>query len=213
MQHLSKSLPMFNVRALANLSFLDTFIVVILKELNCFVSHGNGRLIEPLLAPLHALSASICIALGLFDKAHGRIEGVLNKEGGLGNGKLPSIYALSEMMWSQLVQICMICPSSSAPFNCSNSLGTLSPLLPNDILKFHHKIASQIAGNGIVLWGIKLCGDCHMNMVAPCIKAKHHSEWERAALQIFADRSLNAGDGKNETGTFDIRVHHVELLP
>jgi hypothetical protein len=189
----SKFPPMFDARALANLSFLDKCIVVILKELNRFVSRGNGRLIESLLAPLHALSASICIAQGSFDKAHGRIEGILNKEVGLGDWKLPSIYALSEMIWSQLVQIRMICPSSSAPLNRSNSSG---PSLPDDILRFHHEIASQIVGNGIVLWGLKLRGDCHMNIMSPCIKARHRSEWKRAVSQIFADRPVNAGDGK-----------------
>jgi hypothetical protein len=206
----SKSPPMFDARARANLSFLDTFIVGILKELNRFSTRGNGQLIELLIAPLHALSASICVALGSFEKAHVRLEHVLNKEVGSGDRKLPSIYALSEILWSQVVQIRMICPSSSAPLNYArNSTGTLStPLLPNEILTSHHEIASRIVGNGIALWGVTLRGDCHMNIVSPCINAKHRIEWEKVASQIFSDRLVNAEPSPVE---FNICNPHPDL--
>ena len=49
--------------------------------------------------------------LGSLDKVHVRLEQVLNKE----VGSQPSLYALSDILWSQLVQLCIICPSVLAP--------------------------------------------------------------------------------------------------
>ena len=66
------------------------------------------------MAPLYAISTTISVALGSIDKAHVRLEYVLNKDTGSTVGKeQPSLYALSEMIWSQLVQIRMFCPPSS----------------------------------------------------------------------------------------------------
>ena len=189
----SKSPPKFDTRSLANLSFLDTFIVGILRELNRNGKCNGGGIIEVLIGPLHALSASICVALGSTEKAHTRLEHFLNKERGVGDCEAPSMYALSEMMWSQYVQLRMLCPSTSSPLNyVGDSAGSLLsvPKLSDDILRCHQHVASRIAGNCIVLWGVKLRGDCHMNIVSPSMNGNHRRAWVKMASQIFTGQGL-----------------------
>ena len=169
----------------------------IIKELN-----RSGRSVEPLMAPLYALSASICVALGSFEKAHLRLEHVLNKESGSSTSQ-PSIYALSELMWSQLLQIRMICPSYSVPLQCTGNVADRlgKPSLPDEILGPHNEMASRIVGNGIFLHGVKLRGDSHMNIISPCFNQMQCKEWDKTAMQIFTNHPIIEADGSQVDGT------------
>jgi len=195
---LQKLPPKFDARALANVSSLDIFIVGIIKELNRFGRRSNDRFIEPLLAPLYAISATICVALGSFEKAHLRLEQVLNKEVVSSVKKHPSIYALSEMIWSQLVQIRMICPSYYIPLKRTGIVDGMPSKLsvPDEIIGTHHEIASRIVENGIFLWGVQLRGDSHMNIISPCFNQTHCKEWEKVATLIFIDHPLIETNGR-----------------
>ena len=205
--------PKFDSRAHANVSSLDNFIVGILRELNRFGRlRSNGRFNESLMTPLYALSATICVALGSFEKAHQRLTNLLV---GSSARKSPSMYALSEMIWSQLVQIRMICPSYSVPLKYtdkSNRLG--KPTVPDEIIGTHHEIASRVVGNGIFLWGVKLRGDSHMNIMSPCFNPMHCEEWVKAATHIFIERPRIDADGhEGEQTLSEIGFHISDPYP
>lgn len=174
-----KTSSKFDARARANLSTLENFIVGIIKDLNRFGrSRRSSQLVEPLLALLYALSTTISVALGSFDKAHVRLEHVLNKE----VEEQPSLYALSDLMWSQLVQLRSLCPLYSAPLDTSD---IVPKSLPDQITKSHHELAHHIVESGVFLWGVKLRGDLHMNIISPCFNKNHCTEWEKVASEIF----------------------------
>lgn len=197
-----KSTMALDTRAFASVTSLDKCVVGILKELNRGVgTNDNERgLLEVLLAPLHSLSASICITLRSFEKAHDRLGRLLSDEISSYDKKRPTVYALSEMVWSQLVQIRMLCPHSSVPLkNVVRTTGALNEpsMLPHDILIFHREIASKIVGYGIWLWGITLRGNTHMNIISPCFNRKCCIEWERLRAQIFTvDHPQKVCDGR-----------------
>jgi len=94
----------------------------------------------------------------------------------------------------------MLCPSTSSPLNyAGDSAGSLLsvPKLSDDILRCHQQVASRIAGNSIVLWGVKLRGDCHV--VSPSMNANNRRAWVKMASQIFGGQGLpviNAKDYK-----------------
>ena len=186
---LRKLPPRFDARARANVSSLDKFIVEILKELSRFSRRGNRKsLIEPLMTPLYGLSATISVSLGSFDKAFVRLEHVLNKEGGSSSVmNQMSLFTLSEMIWSQLLQIRMLCPSYTDPLNptTTKSNNLVKSTLPTHIVDSHLELATQIVGNGISLWGVKMRADSHMNIISPCLNQVHCSEWEKASRHIF----------------------------
>jgi len=185
-----KASPKFDARARANLSTLDNFIVGIIKDLNRFGrSRGYSQLVEPLLAPLYTLSTTISVALGSFDKAHVRLEHVLSKE----VEEKPSLYALSDLIWSQLVQLRVLCPSYSTPLDTSDAISKQMSL-PDRITKPHHELAHRIVENGIFLWGVKLRGDSNMNIISPCFNKNHCMEWEKAATQIFTYHEGSSGE-------------------
>jgi len=199
--------PKFDARALANVTSLDNFITGILKELSRYGRRRSGKFIEPLMAPLYALTSTIGVALGSVEKARLRLEHVLNKESGgssSNNGKLPSLYALSEMIWSQLVQIRMICPSRSVSLKLTTDKAGNGPgklTLPNETLESHLEIASRIVGNGVFLWGVKLCGDSHMDIITPCFNQTHCNEWEKVATKVFEQHPLiEAAHGEGSGG-------------
>mmetsp|Transcript_19555 Transcript_19555/g.42516 ORF Transcript_19555/g.42516 Transcript_19555/m.42516 type:complete len:462 (-) Transcript_19555:209-1594(-) len=200
--------PKLDSRAIANISSLDTFIVGILKELNRYGSRSNGRFAESLMTPLYALSATICVAIGSFEKAHQRLFNLLTGS----SAKKDAMYAFSEMIWSQLVQIRMVCPSYSVPLmikDSDNSNRVDKPTLPDEILGTHHEIASHVAENGIFLWGVKLRGDSHMNVMSPCVNQMHCKEWEKLAKNIFEEHPLQEADGQGAEQTLSKVEFHI----
>jgi hypothetical protein len=133
---------------------------------------------------------------------------LLSNEISSNDKRRPSVLALSEMIWSQLVQIRMLCPHSSVPLKhvARTTTGTLNEpsLLPHDILIFHREIASKIVGYGIWLWGITLRGDTHMNIISPCFNRKHCAEWEQLRAQILTeDHPQEEGGGRFEIDDCD----------
>ena len=203
--HREKLPPKLDARAFASLSSLDTCISEIIKELNRFGRCGNGRVVELLMAPLYAISTTISVALGSIDKAHVRLEYVLNKDTGSTVGKeQPSLYALSEMIWSQLVQIRMFCPPSSMNIIIDNSTSIMSKISPT-----HREVASRIVSNGIFLWGVKLRGDAHMNICSPCFNQSHCAEWEKVVAKIFTNNPLVQ---QSSTLSFNISDPYPEEL-
>ena len=205
--------PKYDARAHANLSILDSFIKGIIKELSRFGRRDNRqRLVEPLMTPLYALSTTLDVMLGSLDKAHVRLEQVLNKE----VGSQPSLYALSDILWSQLVQLRIMCPSVLAPLamTTGNSTDVMlqQPLLPDDIIQTHREVASRIVNNGVLLWGVKLHGDSHMNIISPCFNQNHCLEWEKVATQIFKRHPLEvkaSGDREIESPSSITAEFHI----
>ncbi len=204
----------FDARAFANVSSLDKCMIGILKELNRVGTHGDGRLLhEILLSPLHALSTTICIAQGLIEKANARLEHLLIDDTFSKDKKRPTVYALSEMIWSQVVQLRMHCTQSDVSLNYVGALpGAFNneSLLPDAILTFHCEIASRIIRNGLRLWGVTLRGDTHMNIISPCFNREHCKEWEKVAAQIFIEH--DQVDSELSTLEFHLPNPYSELI-
>ena len=185
-----KSSLELDARAFADLASLDKCTTGIFNDLNRVRTHGKSRpaLLELLVAPLFTLSATISIAQGSFEKANARLENLLVHDRSLNDKKRPTMYAFSEMIWSQLVQIRMLCPPSgdSLKYIGTKAVEFDKPSLSDTILMLHNDIASKICGYGIFLWGVSLRGDTHMNMTSPSFNRKHCDEWENVSTQIFA---------------------------
>ena len=109
----------------------------------------------------------------------------------------------------------MICPSYSVPLKYtdkSNRLG--KPTVPDEIIGTHHEIASRVVGNGIYLWGVKLRGDSHMNIMSPCFNQTHCEEWVKAATHIFTERPrINADGHEGEQTLSEIGFHISDPYP
>ena len=215
-----KSSLALDARAFANVTSLDKCMIGILNELNRVGTHGDGRALhEILLSPLHTLSTAICIAQGLIEKANARLEQLLIDDSFSKDKKRPTVYALSEMIWSQVVQIRMLFPQSDISVKYVGALpGAFNnkSSLPDAILTFHCEIASRVIRNGLCLWGVTLRGDTHMNIVSPCFNRKHCKEWEKVAAQIFIEHpqvdSRSAIECEPSTMEFHLPNPYSELI-
>ena len=86
------------------------------------------------------------------------------------------------------------------------------PFLPDDIIQTHREVASRIVNNGVVLWGVKLHGDSHMNIISPCFNQNHCLEWEKVATQIFKRHPLEveaSGDREIESPSSTTVEFHI----
>ena len=151
-------LPAFDSRRRLDLLALDKFIVEIIKDIRRYGRNqekcGN---VESLLAPVIALSTAICVSLGLFDKAQMRLENTLNSKCKFKGEEAPSIQVISGMLWSQLVQIRMNCPS----FHHSICLDTEKGLsnLHSTIIEANGELSSSAIASGTIICGFSSCGD------------------------------------------------------
>ena len=187
--------PNLDFRSLANLSSLDKFIVGVLKELQSFSLHHYERgLMASLLAPVRALTVAIPIALGSFDKAQLRIEHALNageiavhkfgskRHSDQATGRAtPSMNALSEILWSQLVELRMTCPSyAQKPLFNISSVGK-EVLLPSKVVECHREIAARIIEYDVFLRSVKLRGD----LAVTCVSPVNQTVWQDVATHVF----------------------------
>lgn len=145
-------------RRCLDLSYIDIFIVEMIKDIK---RHGRKTIkctnIEYLLSPLCAVSASICVYLKAFDKAQLRLENAINSKKISSHCEALSINVISQLLWSQLVHLRMICPSYHHSMDLKADKDTTS--LPDGVYEIHNEIASRIFNYGIILGGLDACGD------------------------------------------------------
>jgi len=149
-------LAAFDSRTYADLSCLSKFILGMLKDLS---THDNLDDMAFLTSPLYSLCAAIYCAQGEWHKSQIRLENVVGKTVGSGH---PSLFALSQRLWCQVVQLRLLCP----PPESLRKKGTAVSRIAET-----QKTASVIIGNGVDLQDIKLPGDA---LVAPSLVSQQN---------------------------------------
>ena len=180
----------FDPRTCADLSCLSRFILGMLKDLS---THDNLDNMAFLTSPLYSLCAAIYCAQGEWHKSQIRLENAVGKTVGSGH---PSLFALSQRLWSQVIQLRLLCP----PPESLQEIGT--PV--SRIAGTHQKIASIIIDNGVALRDIKLPGDA---LVAPSLASQQNV----IHLQLVV-RQLNSTQRANGISRLDFTEEaHQEL--
>ena len=175
---------------------LDNCIIGILKELNkSSQKNERGELVELLVTPLHAVSVGISMAVGMVEKAQSKVMYALSK-GTICRG-VPSLYAMSSLLWSQLVQINITFPAYSTPLRQKDTL----PSLPNETITSHQNIVSTLCEHGVILNSIALPGDSQITTSPLCTKgskAEYIAVWEEVKRAII-ERYLHSDQRENIT--------------
>ena len=188
--------PTHDMRSIANLTCLDKCIVGILKDLNkSSQKNERGELIELLVTPLHALSVGISMEVGMVDKAQMKLGYALST-GRIHRG-VPSLFAMSSTLWSQLVQIHITFPDTSVLH-----YEHIFPSLAKDVITSHQDIVSRIFDLGVILHSIILPGDFQVTtslLSTQGSKDQYKAVWEDAKREIYSQRSVH--DVRTETVT------------
>eukprot|EP00956_Cyclotella_meneghiniana_P030779 scaffold78549_cov98-Cyclotella_meneghiniana.AAC.1 len=196
-------------RSCLDLSSIDIFIVEMVKDIK---RHGRKTIkctnIECLLSSLYAISASICIYLKAFDKAQLRLENAINSKKVSSHREALSINVISELLWSQLVHLRMICPSYHHSVDPKAVENTTS--LPDSVSEIHDEIASRIFNNCIIIGGLDACGD--RSIVSSAV-GNHHErqQWQNLVSLAFQQYHSYESTSVKPFEEFDISYPKVKL--
>jgi len=192
-----KSQPKHDMRTIANMICLDKCIVGILKDLNkSSQKNEKGELVELLVTPLHALSVGISMAVGMVDKAQMKLGYALSK-GRIHRG-VPSIYAMSSILWGQLVQIHITFPAYTSALRYEHMI----PSLAKDAITSQRDIVSRLFEHGVILHSIALPGDYQITtslLSTKGSKDQYKAVWEDVKREIYAQRSVQEGQTESVT--------------
>ena len=99
--------------------------------------------LELIITPLHAAHVSLASTMRMYDKAQQGLEALLASNE---DNDMPSLSALSELLWSQLIQL-----ESSLPRRCddSNRETTRSFDIPPETLRRHEVIADNVVAREV----------------------------------------------------------------
>ena len=168
-------LAAFDSRTCADLSCLSKFILGMLKDLG---THDNLDDRAFLTSPLYSLCATICCARGEWHKSQIRLENVLGKTVDSGH---PSLFALSQKLWSQLVQLRLLCPPPESLHEKGTAVSRIAET---------QKIASVVTDNGVDLQDIKLPGDA---LVAPSLVSQRNVRHLQSAIRQLSTTQRTNG--------------------
>eukprot|EP00986_Skeletonema_menzelii_P021261 scaffold33786_cov154-Skeletonema_menzelii.AAC.1 len=184
----NKCKPKHDLRSIANLTCLDKCIVGILKAVNkSSQENGIGELIELLLSPLHAISVGISMAVKMVDKTQMKLGYALSK--GRFHRGVPSMYAMSSMLWSQLIQLQLTFPAYTSAVRYEHII----PSLAKKHIDEHHEIVSRLFQHGVILHSIVLPGDCQITTSSLSTKGskdQYKAVWEEVKREIYAKYSV-----------------------
>ena len=190
-----KGLPKYDMRAIANMNYLDKCIVGILKGLNRFNKENREKdMIELLVSPLHALSVSLSIATGLVDKAQSKLCYALAK--GKTHSNIPSLFAISGVLWSQLIQIVVTFPGYNAALRYDHTI----PALADAVATAHQELVSRVFEFGVVPDNIVLPGD---NQITTSLwgtkgpKKTYKAKWENVRRIIYTQHESEKDQTKH----------------
>ena len=187
--------PKHDLRTIANLTCLDKCIVGILKTLNkSSQGNGTGEWIELLLSPLHAISVGISMAVKMMDKTQMKLGYVLSK--GRSHRGLPSMYAMSSMLWSQLIQLQLTFPAYTSQARYEH----LIPSLAKEVTDEHQDIVSRLFQHGVILHRIVLPGDFQITTSSLSTKGskdQYKAVWEEVKREIHAKYSVQEEQKEN----------------
>lgn len=186
--------PKQDMRTIANLTCLDKCIVGILKTLNKSRQEiGIREMTELLVTPLHAISVGISMTVRAVDKAQMKLCYALSI-GRIHRG-VPSIYAMSSMLWSQLIQLHFTLPTYTSALRYEH----MKLSLANDVISSHQDIVSRLFEHGVILHSVVLPGDCQIttsSLSTKWSKKKYKAVWEEVLGKIYSQHS---GQDQNET--------------
>jgi len=195
--------PKLDMRTIANMTCLDKCIVGILKALNkSSQENGTAELVELLLSPLHAISVAISMALRMVDKAQMKLGYALSK-GRIHRG-VPSMYAMSSILWSQLIQLQITFPAYTSALRYEHMI----PSLAKESITSHQDIVSRLFEHGVILHSIVLPGDHQITtslLSTKGSKDQYRAVWEDVKREIYAQRSVQE-DQKETVAELDLVV-------
>jgi hypothetical protein len=169
----------------------------VLKDLNkSGLKNESGEMIELLLTPLHTLSVSISMAVGMVEKAQTKLVHALGK--GRRYRGIPSLYAASGALWSQLLQLRMTFPDYASPLRRTDTI----PSLPNEIVASHQNVVHASFEQGVILRNIVLPGDFQLSTTLLSTKGsttKYTSMWEDIKREICSQRCAETGQREDVT--------------
>ena len=213
LNHGEKFMPGFDSRRRLDLLALDKFIVEVIKDIR---RHGRNQTkcgnIEPLLAPVSALSTAICVSLASFDKAQMRLENALNSKNKIQGQETPSLQVISAMLWSQFVHLRMNCPS----FDYLMSLDTdeWPGVLHSNIIERNGEFASSTISNGTIICGLSSCGDRPM-ISAAVSNSADRLQWQNLVSFAAENYPSNMNRFREErtlnNNNFEFNVSNPEL--
>ena len=198
-----KCQPKHDMRTIANMTCLDKCIVGILKALNkSSQENGTAELVELLTTPLHAISVAISMAVRMVDKAQMKLGYALSK-GRIHRG-VPSMYAMSSILWSQLIQLRITFPAYTSALRYEHMI----PSLAKESITSHQDVVSRLSEHGVILHSIVLPGDHQITtslLSTKGSKDQYKAVWEDVKREIYAQRSVQE-DQKEAVAELDLVV-------
>ena len=138
----------------------------------------------------------------------------LNSTAAINPDNALSVYALSEILWAQLVCLRITCPSYDVSLKNDDADPLGAALLPEAILESHHEVASRILEHDVSIQSIKLRGDLYFT--SSCVTQMSRSKLQDVATRVFNRHPSienSFANAENSGNQLEIDVHLSRIFP
>ena len=155
--------------------------------------------LELILSPLFAANCALASTIKLYDRAHQKLQSLLSFD--YVGSPSPSLCNLSELLWSQLIQLYSSLPKRS---EVSPGVPQRRRILSSEIRDVHDLISSEVGARGVFPHHVSLSNDWHL---VDYLSQQN----DDAFCRTCQDLSMQMWDRSSQAAEIDFRLAEKRL--